>query len=367
MREVYNSHIITYTDCSVGDLQKLRDLSISLGKVSTRVAQGDKKEGDKKEVEIEGLFKETLEEHGINTSSTFSVKFIVRNPGKGFIDINDQRSLEKPSSVDEEGLRAPPYFFRYDGSSIDMVNIYRGQSAFLVLNGSSLNDIDLSLLNVPGVITMGVNNGAHSFRPDLWSCVDDPSRFMPSIWLDPKIKKFIPQAHFPKPILDCDNNKLSSTLVSGCPNVFGFRRNEKFNHETFLTEPTINWGNHGSLGGGRSVMLSSIRILHLLGIRTIYLAGCDFYMDSENKYFFEENRDTGAINNNMNSYRIMMGYFEKLAPVFKKAGLSVYNTNIKSKLQAFPYMKYEEAVVRATRRMLKELDRPTLGMYVNRR
>jgi hypothetical protein len=213
---------------------------------------------------------------------------------------------------------------------------------------------------------MGVNNGAHSFRPDLWSCVDDPSRFMPSIWMDPKIKKFIPQASFSKPLLDCESNRLSNTLVSSCPSVFGFRRNEKFNHETFLTEPTINWGNHGSLGGGRSVMLSSIRILHLLGIRTIYLAGCDFYMDPDSKYFFEENRDTNAINNNMNSYRIMMGYFEKLAPVFKKAGLSIYNTNPHSQLQTFPYMSYEEAVVRSTRKMLKELGRSTLGMYVKR-
>jgi hypothetical protein len=268
--------------------------------------------------------------------------------------------------MNEEGLRSPPYFFRHDGSSVDLVNIYRNQSAFLVLNGKSLNDIDLSLLQVPGIVTMGVNNGAHSFRPDLWSCVDDPSRFMTSIWMDPKVKKFIPHAHFSKPILDGDRNRLSSTLVSSCPNVFGFRRNEKFDHEVFLTEPTINWGNHGSLGGGRSVMLSSIRILHLLGIRTIYLAGCDFYMDSANKYFFEENRDANAINNNMNSYRIMMGYFEKLAPLFKEAGLSIYNTNPKSKLQAFPYMRYEEAIVGSTRKMLRELERPTLGMYVKR-
>ena len=113
-------------------------------------------------------------------------------------------------------------------------------------------------------------------------------------------------------------------------------------------------------------MLSSIRILHLLGFRTIYLVGCDFYMDNTNKYFFSENREPNAINNNMNSYNLMKGYFSRLLPVFEKAGLSVFNLNPKSKLEVFPFMSFDEAVVRATRSILRELQRDTLGMYVKR-
>jgi hypothetical protein len=361
MREAYNSHIISYADCMPGDMQRLIEISESLGAKSIKITQGDHRD-----IEIMQLSNESLKIAGVDPSKKFNTKFVIRSPKKDFEDGSDKRGLDRPAKIEEDGMRAPPFFFRHDGSTVDLINIYRGQSAFLLLNGSSLNNLDLSLLDSPGVITMGVNNGAHLFRPTLWSCVDDPYRFMPSIWLDPKITKIVPQAHFSKPLLDIDNNKLSSTLVANCPNVYGFRRNEKFNHEVFLTEPTINWGNHGSLGGGRSVMLSSIRVLHLLGFRTIYLGGCDFYMDPDHKYFFEENRDNGAINSNMNSYKIMMRYFDKLAPVFKAAGLSVYNLNRDSKLTAFPFMDYEEAVVRSTRSILQELQRSTVGMYVKR-
>jgi hypothetical protein len=361
MREAYNSHVVTYADCTIEDLQKLTEIAESLNAMLIRITQGNKRE-----VEISTLSIESLNAI-IDTSKPFHAKFVIRRPKKDFEDTTDRRAIEKPLALDDEGLRAPYFFFRHDGGPVDLVNLYRGQSAFLLLNGKSLVDHDLSLLEAPGVITMGVNNGSHFFRPTLWSCVDDPYRFMPSIWLDAKIMKFIPQSHFQKPLLDSQSKTVSNKLVASCPNVFGFRRNERFNHDTFLTEPTINWGNHGSLGGGRSVMLSSIRILHLLGFRTIYLGGCDFHMDQDSKYFFEENRDEGAINNNMKSYRIMMGYFDKLAPVFKRAGLSVYNMNPNSKLTAFPYMSFEEAVVRSTSVMLQELQQKSaLGMYVKR-
>jgi hypothetical protein len=360
MKETYNSHILTYSDCSLTDIPKLKSIASSLKASSIKVTQGDIKD-----LEV-AHFLDTHDFQGFDKTKRFSIKLVARNPGKDFTDVHDKRAIERPPSLDDDGLRSPPFFFRHDGSSVDLVNLYRGQSAFLLLNGKSLSNLDLNLLDSPGVITMGVNNGSHLFRPNLWSCVDDPHRFMPSIWMDPRIMKFIPQAHFPKVILDCESNSLSSVSVSSCPNVFGFRRNERFDHSSFLTESTINWGNHGSLGGGRSVMLSSIRILHLLGFRTIYLGGCDFHMDQESKYFFDEARDSNAINNNMNSYRIMKGYFDMLAPVFKRAGLSVYNLNRDSKLTSFPFMDYEEAIVRSTSTLLKELQRSTLGMYIKR-
>ncbi len=361
MRESYNSHIIVYTECRLIDIPRLRHRVESMGTVSIRVSQGKKKE-----VGIEGMFKESIEAHGISTKEPFSVKLIIRNPEEDYHDFNDTQSINRSSSIVGDNLRSNPFFFRHDGSGVDIVNLYRGQSVFLIMNGKSINSVDLDLLQSPGIMTMGVNNGSHYVRTNFWSCVDEPYRFMPSIWMDPKITKFIPHAHFQKYILDCDKNKVSRTQVCECPNVIGYKRNERFNHETFLTESTVNWGNHGSLGGGRSVMIASIRILHLLGFRTIYLLGCDFQMDSDRKYFFAENRDQNAINNNTNSYKIMSGYFSKLAPVFEKAGISIFNLNPESKLKVFPFMSFEEAVVRSTRTVLKELQRDTVGMYIKR-
>ena len=361
MKESYNSHIIVYTDCRLSDIPRLRHRVDGLGQVVIKVSQSKRKE-----ITIDGLFKEVIESYGISTKDPFTVKIIARNPEGDYQDANDLIAFERPAPTTDTSLRSSPFFFRQDGAPVDLVDLYRGQSVFLVMNGGSLAGVDLDILQSPGIMTMGVNNGGHHIRPNFWSCVDEPYRFMPSIWLDPRITKFIPQAHFQKYLLDCDSKKLSRTRVYNCPNVIGYKRNERFNHDTFLTESTINWGNHGSLGGGRSVMLSSIRILHLLGFRTIYLLGCDFYMDPANKYFFSENREPNAISNNMNSYKIMRGYFSRLLPVFEKAGLSIFNLNPNSRLETFPFMSFDEAVVRSTGIMLRELQRDTLGMYVKR-
>ena len=122
----------------------------------------------------------------------------------------------------------------------------------------------------PGVITYGVNNGPATFRPNFWSCVDDPQRFLKSIWLDPLITKFVPHAHAEKPIFDgetwedlrVDGKKV---FVGECPNCVFFHRNEKFEPSRWLFEDKINWGNSKQYGGGRSVMLPALRILFLLG------------------------------------------------------------------------------------------------------
>lgn len=102
----------------------------------------------------------------------------------------------------------------------------------------------------PGVVTFGVNNGAHGYRPHFWTSVDDPTRFMASIWEDPAILKFVPLGHFSKPVWDGEQGAASERRVRDFPGVVGFRRNERFHADQWLEEDTINWGNHGRLGGG---------------------------------------------------------------------------------------------------------------------
>jgi hypothetical protein len=61
-------------------------------------------------------------------------------------------------------IQPPPMLFTRDMHPIWLGDVYKGASCFLIMNGPSLLENDLSLLNNPGFLTMGVNNGPKVFR-----------------------------------------------------------------------------------------------------------------------------------------------------------------------------------------------------------
>jgi hypothetical protein len=133
--------------------------------------------------------------------------------------------------------------------------------------------------------------------------------------------------------------------VGDCPNVLYFRRNEKFCAESFLYEDKINWGCHKDFGGGRSVMLISLRLLFFLGVRNIFLLGCDFNMEMGNKnYCFEQDRKKSSVKSNTKTYNRNIERFEQLLSVFEKEGFQVFNCNPKSNLKVFPFVDYKDAI-----------------------
>jgi hypothetical protein len=275
-------------------------------------------------------------------------------------------------AVSNEFYQQTPFFFTRECASMNLVGQYKGASAFLVLNGPSLvsGDYDLSKLNKPGVITYGVNNGPATFRPTFWSCVDDPGRFLKSIWLDPAITKFVPHAHAEKPIFDNETwsdmeTDGKKTLVGECPNCVYFHRNEKFVASRWLFEDKINWGNSKQYGGCRTVMLPAIRILFLLGFRKIYLLGADFTMTEDYAYHFDEKREKGAVNCNMKTYkRLRDVYFPELKPYFKEEGLEIFNCNPDSGLKdVFDYVPFDDAIDEITGPLGEVANERTWGMY----
>lgn len=379
MNPNYDSHILRWKNVNwpSDEPKLLASIRSCKGReVLARVRQGEKL------VEVaspNGDFTKRLKQGNINLHSQFELEVITRGPALGksepveqkkaedFTDRNDFNTLQWNG---ERGTGTPvfsrvrntPMFFRNNGMNADLVDLYAGQTLFLVLNGGSLAGFDWSRLKQPGICTLGVNNGAHLLRPTFWTSVDDPTRFMRSIWADPTITKFIPMSHFHKPIWEPAKNTFSDSKVKDFPNVYGYRRNEAFQASQWLFEDTINWGNHGHRGGGRSVMLAALRIAFLLGFRRVCLVGCDFYMDDNNRYFFAEERSKQAISNNQNSYRIMMGFFEELQPHFLDAGFHVVNCNPKSQLKVFPFADLEEELNSAR----TDTTATTMGMYVDR-
>jgi len=201
-----------------------------------------------------------------------------------------------------------------------------------------------------------MNNCVSMFRPDSFICVDDPSRFMLSVWLDPKIQKFTPYSNAEKELWDSryiEDRGIwgpATHVVRTCPNVTYFTRNSKFHGPRFFTEATINWGCAAQYGGNRSVMVSAIRILFLLGFRKIYLVGVDCNMTAEDKYCFTDGRDPnmGVKGNNSTYKRMNDEYMPWIKKEGAKYGLNIYNTNPNSGLKTFDYVPLENAVMDAT-------------------
>ncbi|MCA9089937.1 MAG: hypothetical protein KDA90_15050 [Planctomycetaceae bacterium] len=260
-------------------------------------------------------------------------------------------------------LQPAPMLFTRDGHNVFLGDMHRGRAAFLICSGPSLRTQDLTPLQERGFLTMAVNNAATIIRPNLWCSVDDPRNFCDVIWRDPGILKFVPLCHMEKPFSVRDEQGAlvdSRERVGDMPGVFGFRRNEAFVAEQFLTEDTFNWGNHGNrtdaLGhkGSRSVMLPALRLLYFLGIRQVYLLGCDFRMDpGTSNYAFEQDRSLSSVRGNNQTYRVLNSRFRQLLPRFEAAGFHVSNCTPDSGLTAFPMLDYEEAI-RAVRETMPQ-------------
>ena len=262
-------------------------------------------------------------------------------------------------------LQAPPMLFTADHHPVWLADMYRGRSAFLICGGPSFAVVDHETLRQPGMLTMALNNAARTFRPDLWVSVDSPDHFIRSVWLDPRIMKFVPICHTQKRIFDNNAWERTTEKVSDCPNVFYYKRNEHFQAKQFLREDTMNWGNHKKHGGGRSVMLVAVRLLFVLGVRRVFLLGADFTMNEQQKYHFEQERSASSIRGNNSTYEKLNDRFSQLRPLFEQEQFHVFNCNRKSGLKAFEMIDFDDAV-RLVREEMGNIDiahERTVGLY----
>jgi len=293
-----------------------------------------------------------------------------------------RRGLKAKSVPGEDGDYTPQVFkdfskrtlfTRFIGeeiSNMDLQDSYKGipgaqeTPVFLILSGPSLNKIDLGAVADSGITTLGVNNSWSVFVPDIWTCVDPPRKFLYSGWADPSIMKLIPERLSRLTLRRKIGEKFTDLDLTprDCANTFFYPRNSEFDHETFLRESSINWGQSGktmdSLGfkGGRSVMLAAIKLAYVLGFRRIYLLGCDFQMKAfEPNYAFKQDRTQSSVKGNNRSYKIMQKRFEALKPHFEYNGLTIMNCNPDSDLGVFKYVSVEEAIeYEESRRVLGE-------------
>jgi len=245
--------------------------------------------------------------------------------------------------------------YNCDHRAVALNNLYRGGTAFLVGSGPSLKDVDLSLFNTRGVLSMCMNNSVSVIRPQLWCSVDSPHRWVDQLWEDPGILKFLPLSHLGKKTRKRKGGVLVySKPADRYPSVFGYKLVHHFDHSTFLTSPSFSWGcentQTGSDGvkGHKSVFLVAIKLLYFLGVRTINLVGVDFNMSPENPYAFPETKSAGGVRYNNTLYKVLTGRLELLKPSFDAAGLRIRNCSPVSKLGLFPKITFEAAIKEVT-------------------
>tara|TARA_R100001594_G_scaffold149762_1_gene208513 strand:+ start:3272 stop:4252 length:981 start_codon:yes stop_codon:yes gene_type:complete len=275
-------------------------------------------------------------------------------------------------SIPLNAKRKPVFVDRFL-DPMNLVNHFytpRRTGAFLILSGPSLKDVNLDTVADCGALTMGVNNSWSVFTPDIWTCVDPPEKFLYSGWMNPQIMKFIPHKLKNKTLrwkAGPEDWVPTSMKAGDAPNTFMYHRNAHFNHRTYLTESSVNWGQAAkkpcSLGisSCRSVMLAAIKILFLLGIRNIYLLGCDFNMSRSKGYAFDQHRSRNSVKGNNRTYHALTKRFEAMKGHFDDNGLTVYNCNPNSALEVFPYKELEDVVHYESEYRKKDFD--TLGWY----
>jgi len=253
-------------------------------------------------------------------------------------------------------------------SDVNLTGLYNGRACFAVSSGPSFNKLDKSLLSLPGICTFGVNNSPKVFRPNFQVSMDEPARFLESVWLDPRIMKFVNGAGKRKHPINHTLTKAgwqdSNITIKDCPACIYFDGNTTFNAKEFFHEDSVNWGNSAQNGGGRSVNMALIKIAYVLGFRRLYLTGVDFTMSSTNTYSFSEQRAQGAVKNNNSTYMRMISYFTQLVPEMEKVGFKIYQCSPGSDLTLFPYMPFEEAIQREIQGMPDPEQEETWGRYV---
>lgn len=253
--------------------------------------------------------------------------------------------------------------FNRDLRPLDIASLYKDATCFVVSCGPSLAKLDLSLLaKTRGVLTCGINNSPTVYRPNLWVFGDPPYKFHDSIWCDPAILKFVPLSFMSSKPLRRKNPDGSFSWMESrtggqvfpqdMPGVIGYRRSGRLDAETFLTEDSVSFGRNEEWAAREktwhvnNTFFSVIKILYAVGVRHVYLLGCDFSMRLEQPYVFGQSKGISGVRSNNRAYSRMNQWFTGARSEFEARGLVIENCSPESSLTAFDYVDYRVALSR---------------------
>lgn len=235
-----------------------------------------------------------------------------------------------------------PIFLRHNGSSVNMIDLYHGETCYLIGRGPSLSKIIenqeiYKLLMHPSVVRYCMNSSPEiiDYNCQLWTGVDRMNKFPSPIFKNANIMKLIPLNRFYQRGFQAMKGKdtLETKAYGGvytacCANTIGVHsylleedtKSKSMFAKYFLSSPSILYGYYR---GMKSVMLFAMKIAMMLGFHKIVFLGVDFKMSATNPYYKQEINDQTKyhVDHNNNLYNF-------LTPIIKEMNdllLSKYN------------------------------------------
>ncbi|MFG0333625.1 MAG: hypothetical protein ACF8TS_09715 [Maioricimonas sp. JB049] len=164
-------------------------------------------------------------------------------------------------------------FFRLetDGTrqGVELEDLYSGpfrSACWIIGGGPSLQQLPVNAIDRSPVPRFGINlAGSSLLRPTFWTSYDPTARFHRSIYLDAGITKFVHRRRA------MDLVPETTFKVCECPNTLFFERSPDRGYHNYLAGPGItDW---------QDTLIQAVEIACRLGFRTLYLAGCDLFIE----------------------------------------------------------------------------------------
>lgn len=212
-------------------------------------------------------------------------------------------------------------------SLVDFRQLFSG-SCFLVGGGYQLPAVK-DQLDDPRIVTMGMNNSATQFTPNLWVGADSVDHYSASILFNSSIMKFMYMCRADGVV----NGKKASDL----DNIFFMPRSQVLEIDKFfISRPKMGWW--------KNVVTMAVELLLYLGFDRIYFVGCGLKI-LDKPYGYESDLGPDEIRFNRTTYATVtrhMRYLHKHASEYR---FSLVSCTPDSTLNEFlPYIPLDEAI-----------------------
>ena len=244
----------------------------------------------------------------------------------------------------------PFLFTRPDTSKLKRLhNKFKGKRCFVLGNGPSLNECNLSLLNNEysfGVNSIFLKTKENGYRPTFY-VVEDSHVIKDNI---KEINDYrIPYKFFPI------NYK---SVITNRENVYFFRMNEGFyvEHSPNFCVPRFSADISKRLYCGQSVTMLNLQIAYYLGFKEIYLIGMDFSYkipesasingndivsnEDDINHFHPDYFGKGKTWHDPHLDRVLNSY-KMMKVIFEADGRKIINASVEGNLEVFNRIEYE--------------------------
>lgn len=227
----------------------------------------------------------------------------------------------------------------------DLGGAYCDETLFIIGGHPSINDQPLELLNLPGVMTMALNNVPYTFRrPTFWLTADKPNCYGGHFYHRADMIKLARS----DTMLDVPNN--ADRQLRSFPNTLFYElKPDKYEPENFFSEGNdfVWW---------KSVFPLALQMAWRLGFRRIYLVGCAFWSTVIKPYAWGTQLSMSNHRYTQTTYDEDITKLRKLSPYFDAAALEVISCTPGSRAnEVLRYTPLADAVAQ----VLKGMPEPT--------